>query len=107
MEVRVRLRGTGRVEVPAYGLNDAEHQVEKEIRAAWPGAAVEVTDVRRPGGPPRIVEEFEVRYAVRIDVTEAEEKPGDARRAVLRRLRDAFADTRYHRVAWADEEEQR
>ena len=55
MEHAVAVRGTGRVELPAYGLADAEHQVEKELRALWPGATVEVTDVARTDPAARIV----------------------------------------------------
>jgi hypothetical protein len=96
----VSLRGAGRVALPAYGLADAEHQVEKEIRAAWPAAAVEVLDVGRVEGAGRIVEEFAVRYRVRGTVAVAAEGTDEARRAALRVLRDRFTGTRYERIAW-------
>lgn len=101
MQHVVSLRGAGRVALPAYGLADAEHQVEKEIRAAWPAAAVvEVLDVGRVEGAGRIVEEFAVRYRVRGAVAVAAEGTDDARRAALRVLRDRFTGTRYERIAW-------
>ena len=42
------VRGAGRVELAAYGLADAEHQVEKELRALWPDAVVELTTTLCP-----------------------------------------------------------
>lgn len=94
------VRGAGRVELPAYGLQDAEHQVEKEIRAVWPEAGVEVTQVERLGGGSRIVEEFRVVYRVRGLVSVDADDAGEARKAALRLLRDRFAGTRFARVAW-------
>jgi hypothetical protein len=100
VEHTVRLRSTGVVEVPAYGLADAEHQVEKEIRAAWPGVRVEILDVSRPGGPPRIVEELRVRYRVTGSVMVDADSSAAALREALRTLRDRFSPTRYHRIEW-------
>lgn len=97
---RVDVRGTGRVELPAYGLADAEHQVEKELRALWPDATVDVLDVARPDDASRIVEEFRVRYRVRITVSVDAESPAEARRAALRRLRERSTGTRFDRIAW-------
>lgn len=94
------VRGAGRVELPAYGLTDAEHQVEKEIRALWPEAAVEVTGVERLDGASRIVEEFRVGYRVRGLVPVDAAGEADARKAALRLLRDRFAGTRFERIAW-------
>ena len=93
------LKGGARVELAAYGLADAEHQVEKEVRAAWPEAAVSVLDVSRVGVG-RIVEEFAVRYRVRGTVTVRADTPAEARRAALRFLRDRFAGTRHARIEW-------
>jgi hypothetical protein len=97
---RIGVRGAGRVELAAYGLADAEHQVEKEIRALWPDAAVDVLDVARADGASRIVEEFRVRYRVRAVVPVEADTPADARRSALRLLRERFAGSRYERVAW-------
>src|SRR5690606_25145945 len=60
VRLSVPLRGTGRVEVAAYGVADAEHLVQTELERLWPGARVRVPEVRRTGEEPRIVEEFEV-----------------------------------------------
>jgi hypothetical protein len=100
VEHRVAVRGAGRVELPAYGLMDAEHQVEKELRALWPEAAVEVTGVERMDERSRIVEEFRVGYRLRGVVPVDAGGAADARRAALRLLRDRFAGSRYERVAW-------
>ncbi len=96
----VAVKGGGRVELPAYGLADAEHQVEKEIRAVWPEAVVDVLDVARTEDGGRIVEEFAVRYRVRGAVSVDAPNPDEARRAALRHLRERFAGTRHARIAW-------
>jgi GTP cyclohydrolase III len=97
---RIPLRGSGRVELPAYGLADAEHQVEKEIHALCPDAAVDVLDVGRVDERSRIVEEFRVHYRVRASVEVNADSPAEARKSALRALRERFAGSRYERVAW-------
>lgn len=94
------VRGAGRVELAAYGLADAEHQVEKELRALWPDALAEVTDVGRSNASARIVEEFRVSYRLRGVVSAEGETEADARKAALRTLRDRFAGSRFERVTW-------
>lgn len=94
------VRGTGRVELPAYGLADAEHQVEKELRALWPEAAVDVTDVSRTDPAARIVEEFRVSYRVRGTVLAPGDTEAEARKTVLRVLRDRFTGSRFERITW-------
>jgi Lon protease-like protein len=89
-ERRVTVHGTGRVVLPAYGLADAEYQVEKELEEAWPGCRAEVLDVARTDDRPRIVEEFAVRYRVRGTVPQ---KDG------LRSLRERFSGTRFAGVS--------
>jgi hypothetical protein len=101
LEHAVAVRGSGRVELPAYGLADAEHQVEKELRALWPdAAAVEVTDVARMDEASRIVEEFRVRYRVRGTVPVTADREADARKAALRTMRDRFIGSRFERITW-------
>jgi len=99
-ERSVSVRGTGRVVLPAYGLADAEHQVEKELGEAWPGCRVDVLDVARTDDRARIVEEFAIRYRVRGTVTLAAPTEKEAQAAALRGLRDRFAGTRFGNVAW-------
>lgn len=99
----VALRGAGRVELAAYGLADAEHQVEKELRALWPDATIDVLDVARADERSRIVEEFRVRYRVRAAVSVDTDSPDDARKTALRLLRERFTGSRYERVAWEAE----
>ncbi|HEX8391603.1 MAG TPA: hypothetical protein VF665_04520 [Longimicrobium sp.] len=100
MEHIVKLRGQGRVEVAAYGVADAEHQVEKELAALWPGALVDILEVGRVDADGRIVEEFRVGYRVRGSVSGTADTEEDARKAALRRLREAFAGSRFARIAW-------
>jgi hypothetical protein len=101
LEHAVAVRGAGRVELPAYGLADAEHQVEKELRALWPdAAAVDVTDVARMDEASRIVEEFRVRYRVRGVVPVTAETEAEAKKAALRMMRDRFIGSRFERITW-------
>lgn len=96
----VAVKGGGRVELAAYGIADAEHQAEKELRAAWPEARIAVVELSRQGDQPRIVEEFVVRYRLSGTVAVDAESADDARRAALRTLRERFADTRFAHVVW-------
>jgi hypothetical protein len=95
----VAVQGTGRVELAAYGVADAEHRVEKELAALWPDATVTVLEVGRTGTG-RIVEELAVGYRVRGAVPVEAESDAGARRAALRELRGRFAGSRFERVAW-------
>ena len=104
MEHVVALSGGARVELAAYGVADAEHQVEKELLAAWPEARVTVLDVSRAGAAGRIVEEFAVRYRVRGTVSVEADPPAEARTQALRRLRERLAGTRHARIEWEKEE---
>ena len=97
---QVAVKGTARVELAAYGVADAEHQVEREVLESWPGARVTLLEVARTDPGPRIVEEFAVRYAVRGTVTVEAETDAGARRAAFRQLRERFAGTRHERIAW-------
>lgn len=100
MQLTVRIRGTGRVVVAAYGLADAEHLVEKELRRRWPEARVEVTNVARPGGDARIVEEFEVAYRLEGALTVEAATRDDAPKAAFRRARELLEGSRYARTEW-------
>lgn len=100
MEYAIGIRGSGRVELAAYGLADAEHQVEKELRALWPQASVDVTDVSRMGDAGRIVEEFRVSYRVRGVVPTVADTDAEARKAALRVMRDRFLGSRFERITW-------
>ena len=91
----VSLRGTGRVELPAYGLADAEHRVHKVLAAIWRGCRVDVMDVGRVDSRARVVEEFAVGYRVRGSV---ETSAADPRAAAVRELRTRFAGTRFERI---------
>jgi hypothetical protein len=101
---RVHIRGRGRVQLPAFGLTDAEHRVEKEITRLWPQALIQVLEVARGGGDPRIVEEFTISY--RIEGALEVEAPSleAARRAAFREARRKLADSRYLRTEWESPE---
>ena len=100
MRYTVRAEGRGRAELPAYGLADAEHQVEKEVVRALPSARVEVLDVQRTEEAGRIVEEFRVRYRVLVAAEVEADSPDEARRVVLRDFRAALEGTRHRRIEW-------
>ena len=99
-EYRVTVRGAGQVELAAFGVADAEHQVEKELLDLWPGCVAEVVDIARTDERSRIVEEFAVRYRVRGTESVAASGEPAARAVVLRSLRERFAGTRFAAVAW-------
>ncbi len=82
-------------------MADAEHLVEKEIAALWPGARVRILEVRRPAGAAeRIAEELTVEYRVSgtLDVKAPDVKA--ARAEGFRQARARFATSRYRRVRW-------
>ena len=95
----VRIRGEGTVDVAAHGLADAEHLLEKEMRALWPGARIVVIRVSR-GGEPRIVEEFSLSYRIEASVEAEGEDEAALRRAAFRSARERLAGSRYRNTSW-------
>lgn len=100
MEYEIRVRGEGRVQLPAYGLADAEHRVEKELSRLWPGATIRVLDVSRGRDGARIVEEFTVIYRIDGVVNVEVPSPNETLRAAFRRARERLADSRYFHTQW-------
>jgi hypothetical protein len=96
----VAVRGTGRATVPAYGLADAEHRVEKELGERLPDAVVAIGSVERPPVGPKIVEEFLVQYSVRLKVEVEAPDVAAARSAAFRSVRGRLEGSRYARTAW-------
>lgn len=94
----VRVVGVGEVTVAAYGFNDAEHRVEKEITELWPEATVSIPGVRRAEGSARIVDEFVVNYRLEAMLDRAEESYDTARREAFRRARSHFEGTPYRHL---------
>jgi hypothetical protein len=95
----VPIRGRGAVRLPAFGLADAEHRVEKELRALLPGARVTVTSILRVEPEPRIVEEFSAEYLLELAVP----VPADAedpRAEAFRTARTPLHGTRYAATEW-------
>lgn len=93
------MQGRGEVRVAAYGVGDAEHLVEKELRGLWPAATVRIERVAR-FGPARIVEEFEVTYRMEGTLLVEAETEGQALSTALRRLAALLAGSRYSRTGW-------
>jgi hypothetical protein len=96
----VALSGGGRVTLAAYGMADAEHRVEKEIRALCPGARIDVLGVERVDPERRIVEEFAVRYRLRTTLATDAETQDEAVRAARREVNQRLAGTPYARIVW-------
>lgn len=94
------MSGTGRVELAAFGVADAEHRVEKEIRQHLPEARVSIGSVERSAHPPRIVEEFTVSYTVRLTLSVTGEDVEAARSAAFRATREMLSGSRYERTVW-------
>ncbi len=89
------------MELPAFGLADAEHRVEKEVAAICPGCAARVVEVGRSDvGGGRIVEEFMAAYRLHCTVALDADSGADARTRALRDLRARFTGTRFERVSW-------
>ena len=84
----------------AYGVGDAEHLVEKELRALWPEGRIRVGEIARCG-PSRIVEEIRVGYVLEGTVTVEEFGAEAATSAAYRRLRAMLSGSRYERTEWA------
>ncbi len=104
----VVIHGTGKAQVAAYGVADAEATVEKEIRNLLPGAAIRISEVRRGDPHPRIVEAFEVSYAVSLRMEIAGERDEDAaRRQAFRTGRTALEGSRFGRTIWERAEVER
>lgn len=97
---RLTLRGSGEVQVEAHGVGDAHAQAEKELGRILPGATIDIREVRRTEDEPRIVETFALVYRVQLTVATAAADGEAARREVLRGLREALANSRFHRLAW-------
>lgn len=102
MRRAVRVRGRGRVVVPAYGVADAEHLVDKELTRLLPGALVRIEGISRAGGG-QVVEEFEVTYRVDGEQVVEVEQPEQAASAAFRQLRQVVAGSRYARIEWRSE----
>ena len=98
----VRVQARGRVEVPAYGIADAEHLVEKEMSRLWPGAQLRIESVTRLG-PTRIVEEFAVDYLVSGDVEVDGEGEAERRARAFAAVRTKLAASRYGRAGLEEE----
>lgn len=99
VRVRVRVRGRGRVQIAAFGIADAEHQVEKELHRLWPAAQVRIGDISR-AETGRIVEEFAVGYLLEGALEITASNPEEAPRAAFRQLRAMLAEGRYRRTEW-------
>jgi hypothetical protein len=96
----IGVEGRGTVVLPAFGLADAEHRVEKEIQKRLPGSTVSIHTVERPAGSSRIVEEFSVTYSLRVRLPVNAMDSDAALPAAFRAVRDALIGTRYERTRW-------
>jgi hypothetical protein len=96
----IDIEGRGTTVLPAFGLADAEHRVEKEIRNRLPDSMVSIHSVERPPDSSRIVEEFSVTYSLRLRLPVDAMDDDAAVPAAFRTVRDALTGTRYERTRW-------
>jgi hypothetical protein len=97
---RIELVGHARVPITAVGLGDAEQQVEKLVRSRCAECRVDVLEVRRLGGVPRIADEYLVVCRLRVVETVLAESRGTAQRNVLLRTRERFVGTALAATIW-------
>lgn len=95
----VLVRGAGRTEVAAYGMADAEHQLEKEMQSLWPEARVRVDRIARAGGEPRIAEDFALEFRVVAQLEVEARSVADAPREAYRLVRERLRGTRFWKLA--------
>ena len=100
MKFSVAIAGRGRATVAAYGIADAEHQVEKELAGVWPSASIRIENIGRVGAG-RIVEEFQVDFTIRMTLHATGDDAEEAARTALRAARAAAGGTRYAKIEWA------
>jgi hypothetical protein len=96
----IRVRGSGRAEVTANSIADAEHRVEKEIGRLWDGVRVRIRGVAWLDEAERITGEYDVEYGLEGSVEVDAEDSETARTTAYRQARERFAGTRYWLVAW-------
>lgn len=97
---RVILQGAGSADVQAYGVGDAEAQLEKELGRCLPGAHLHVRGIRRTADDSRIVEEFRIEYGVRVELASEGAGEDEARRAAFAAARAALLGSRFERLGW-------
>lgn len=100
--VTYRVTGSGRAEVPAYGIADAEHQLEKELKGVDPAAGIRITQTRRTDLRQRIVEEFELSYLLTVSVVVSRDRESaeEACKAAFAAARQLVEGTRFRGVRW-------
>lgn len=98
--VPVRVHGRGAVEIPGYGLADAEHRLEKELKSLLPGGTVQVQQIRRTDPEPRIVESYLISFSVVTDLEVEPSDEGKVERAAYAAARERVRSSRFERVEW-------
>ena len=100
---QARIRGRGSARIAAFGATDAENTLHKELDRAYPGARLEIRQMRYPEGPARVVEEFDIEFKLEVEVGVEAEDEASARRAAFSAARRALQGTRFARVAFDKE----
>jgi hypothetical protein len=88
------------VELPAYGIADAEHVLEKEIARLWPEARLQILATARVGNPGRIVEEFSLSYLLEATLEVDADSRKEAESAAFRAARAQLEESRYKHTRW-------
>lgn len=100
MKQRVRVTGEGRVQVPGYGIADAEDRIEKDVRALFPTGLFRILQTRRTDPEPKIVETFEVEYRVVVAVEVDPDETEKMRRKAFGMVRDTVLGSRIQQIQW-------
>lgn len=96
----MRVHGRGSVEIPGYGVADAEHRMEKELSSLLPGAIVHVQQIRRTDPQPRIVEAYLIDYGVVVELEVEPNEEGKTDRAAYAAARERVRGSRFERMEW-------
>lgn len=104
MSPRITLTGEGRLEIPGYGIADAEDRLEKDVRALFPDALFRILQTRRTDPEPKIVETFEVEYRVVVAIEVDPDEPEKMRRKAFAKAREAVLGSRIEQIGWVKAE---
>jgi hypothetical protein len=96
------VRGTGRLEIAAAGIADAEHQLARIVERFCPGCRLTVLEIRRALGESRIAEHFRLYYRLEMGFSIESISPVEARRTAFRHARARAEDTELKMVEWEE-----
>jgi len=96
---RALVHGRGSLLIQALGPADAEHRLQREIEGVLAGSRISVTEIRRTGETPGLVEEFLVVFTLSTELLLPLEAVSSARAAIAA-ARRAVRGSRIERTEW-------